>query len=437
MDLPDQGTASNWEGAAVVDRAGERLGRCTGVFADVDTDATEWITVTVDEHRRLFIPALGATESGGTLRVSFARGDVLTAPRVGDEQELSKADEVRLYGHYGVAHTPAASGSVLPTKASAQSPSNPTSDQVTEAPDPASEQASERAPAPPPTDALSVSGRPTSTPTGDTPLSWPAPATTQPDEAPVLARTVEFDAPAPLDPVADVNDLVPDITAPETLLAPPAPANQAPLHLAVEPGQDSSAPARPTLRSTPRAGTAPASPAVPLAVVAGIVAMAGIALRAWELRARRRRRPSARAARAGKQATSSSVSAVRAAAKQLTEVNAAAATTTRQLADAASTATGSAAGSGSAVTSSVAAIPLAVARRGRRARRSVASGLRDVAAVGTAGTGYVAGAKAGRGWYEQINQQAHEVASSPQVKTLTDAVLGPAPTSATAGRDSG
>lgn len=423
MDLPDQDAAINWEGAVVVDRAGDPLGRCTGVFADVDTDAVEWITVAVDEHRRLFIPALDATESGGTLRVSFARGDVLAAPRVGDEQELSKADEVRLYEHYGVAHTSAASGSVLPIGVSTPSSGPAAADQHPGEP--------ERAPEPPVPHALTAV-RPTATSVYETPPSTPAHL----DEVPVPTRSSALTAPAPVDPLAELDDPLPAVHAPE-----PVPPSPAPAPTIVEPGQGSAPPARPTLRSAPApmpsTGWTSASPAAPLAVVEGIVAAAGIALQVWELRARRRRRPSARAARASRQAKAGSASAVRTAAKQLTGVNAAAARTTRQLAGAASTATGSAARSGSAVTSSVAAIPPAVVRRGRRTRRSVAGGLWDVAAVGTAGTGYVLGAKAGRGRYEQIHQQAQEVAQSRPVKAVTEAVLGQPSTSGAAGRPLG
>lgn len=409
MDLPDQDTASSWEGATVVDRAGEQLGRCTGVFADVDTDAIEWITVAVEEHRRLFIPALDASESGGTLRVSFARADVLAAPRVGDEQELSKADEVRLYEHYGVAHTSAASGSVLPIGVTTPS--------AADEPAPAPEEAS----APPATEAFAE----VRTPSAPAVETLPS-AATQLDEAPVPAPTPAFGTPPLLDPVAELDDPVPVVHVP------PPPA-ATPLRTTGDLGENPSAPARPTLRPAPKpplgATSSSASPAAPLAVVAGLVAATGIALRVWELRARRRRRPSARVARASKQASSGSASAVRAAAKQLTEVNAAAAKTTRQFAEAASTATSTATRSGFEVTSNVAAIPSAVARRGRRARRSLAGGLWDIATVGTAGTGYVLGAKAGRGRYEQINQQAHDVASSPQVKALTEVVTGqPSPT---------
>ncbi|MCW2713065.1 MAG: PRC-barrel domain protein [Frankiales bacterium] len=410
MELPEQAEAKHWEGASVVDPDGAPLGRCTGVFADVDTGATEWVTVAVDEHRRLFVPALGASATGGTLKLRFSRADVLAAPRVGDDQELSKGDEVRLYEHYRVEHTSASSGSVLPTAAASGSPTGvspvvdddqadvpPSSQRIDDLDDEATPATVGLAL---PEESLPEESLP------EEPLpATEAPATPAPSAPPVEALIV---------PTAPV---VPD--RPQAPVAAPAPAQPS---APPEPPRPAGRPA--LVPSSPAASTG--SSAAPLAVVAGIVAAAGIALQVWELRARRRRRPAARAARARKQAKLGSAAAVSSAARHLTEVASVAtdtaSRTTRQLSDAASAASATAAKSSASVTSTVTAIPPAVARRGRKARRSVARTLWDAATVGTAGTGYVLGAKAGRGRYEQINQQAQELASSPQVKALTDAV---------------
>jgi hypothetical protein len=47
MDLPDRAEAKSWQGRDVVDRDGEPLGRCHGVFADTDTGLPEWVLVDV------------------------------------------------------------------------------------------------------------------------------------------------------------------------------------------------------------------------------------------------------------------------------------------------------------------------------------------------------------------------------------------------------
>ena len=123
MELPDRSQARSWEGKDVVDRDGQRLGRCVGVFADTATGVPEWLHVDVEGHVRSFVPALEATEADGTVQVGFSREAVLAAPSVGDDEQLSKAEEVALYRHYGVP-VESNDGSVLPAAdASAATPS--------------------------------------------------------------------------------------------------------------------------------------------------------------------------------------------------------------------------------------------------------------------------------------------------------------------------
>ena len=113
MELPDRSQARSWEGKDVVDRDGQRLGRCVGVFADTATGVPEWLHVDVEGHVRSFVPALEAAETDGTVRVRFSRDVVLGAPGVGDDEQLSKAEEIELYRHYGVP-VEGGDGSVLP-----------------------------------------------------------------------------------------------------------------------------------------------------------------------------------------------------------------------------------------------------------------------------------------------------------------------------------
>ncbi|MDP9467003.1 MAG: PRC-barrel domain-containing protein, partial [Actinomycetota bacterium] len=114
MELPDRSQAKSWEGKDVVDRDGQRLGRCVGVFADTATGMPEWLHIDVEGHVRSFVPALEAAESDGTVRVRFARETVLAAPAVGDDEQLSKAEEIELYRHYGIP-VESGEGSVLPS----------------------------------------------------------------------------------------------------------------------------------------------------------------------------------------------------------------------------------------------------------------------------------------------------------------------------------
>lgn len=124
MDLPDKTQGKSWEGAEVVDRDGERLGTCVGVFADIDTDLTEWLQVDVAGHRPTFVPALDATEIGERVQVRFAKAQVLSAPQIGEDVELSQREEEQLYSHYGVAATTSESDSVLPVDVDASVPAS-------------------------------------------------------------------------------------------------------------------------------------------------------------------------------------------------------------------------------------------------------------------------------------------------------------------------
>jgi len=117
VTLPERDVAKGWQGRLVLDQDGERLGECTGIFADAASGATEWLEVAVEGHRRCLLPALNALEVGGQVRVAFRRAAVLAAPHVGDDTELSKRDDIVLYRHYGVHYSAAASPSLLPTGA--------------------------------------------------------------------------------------------------------------------------------------------------------------------------------------------------------------------------------------------------------------------------------------------------------------------------------
>jgi hypothetical protein len=447
MQLPERTEARNWEGATVVDRDGDHLGQCVGVFADTDTGATEWLHVDVQGHRRCFVPALGATGEGDTVRVTFARAEVLAAPQVGDDLELSKGDEVVLYRHYDVKHTSTTTGSVLPTEADGDG------DLTQDAPAQAAPTQAMRA--------AGVAAQPDIAPLGDPLLAPPpAPPLISPPVGSVPADLVVEEDPA--DPVAEPTP--PVAAAPPVTVPPVAPRSTT---------------------SSDSSSSSSGSPFGPLAAVGAVIAAVAVVLRIRDARARKRRRPAARAARVGEQVRHGSASAVREAGKQLAIAEVVAARTSREVAAKAATvppvvaarskdvrksaagrskqAKKSAAGRTEQVRKSaagvgpmmdkrtrksrkkarktassvpavvaartetaretVAAVPATVAKKGRRAKRSVTGTLWDLATIGAGGTGYVLGARAGRERYEQINQQAASIAASPQVETVLSKVV--------------
>ena len=447
MQLPERTEARSWEGATVVDRDGDHLGRCVGVFADTDTGATEWLDVDVLGHRRSFVPALGATETGDTVRVTFARADVLAAPHVGDDLELSKSDEVILYRHYDVQHTSTTTGSVLPAQADGDGDGRDESTMAM----PTAAVAAEP-------DIASLGGPLVATP--------PAPPLLSPPVGSVPADLV-----AEGDPVDPVAEPTPPVAVEKPVLVLPV----------VERPAAPSSQDGPSARSTSSSGSA----AGPLAAVGAVIAAVAVVLRIRDARARKRRSPGARAARVTQQVREGSVALAREAATSLAAAEVLASRTTQQVASRAAavppvvagrskdvkksaagrskkvkqTAAGrskqvrkSAAGVGprvakrtktsrkqarrtassvpqavaartEAARGTVAAVPPAVAKKGRKAKRSVTGTLWDLATLGAGGTGYVLGARAGRERYEQINQQAASLAASPQVETVIAKVV--------------
>jgi hypothetical protein len=114
MEFPEREVALAWVGRTLVDREGTEIGACTAVFTDDATRVTEWVCSEVDGSA-VFIPAVGATESGEQVRVAVSRNDVANAPPVGGTEHISDDEEAALYRHYGIPHSREASSSLLPT----------------------------------------------------------------------------------------------------------------------------------------------------------------------------------------------------------------------------------------------------------------------------------------------------------------------------------
>ena len=114
MTLPTREQAAGWIGHRVTDTDAVEIGTCIKIYADDDTEALEWIGVGLHGGANAVVPIGGATESGGTVRVAFAKDAVVGAPVAASLDFLSREDEVSLYEHYGVPYTGAASKTTLP-----------------------------------------------------------------------------------------------------------------------------------------------------------------------------------------------------------------------------------------------------------------------------------------------------------------------------------
>jgi len=448
VTLPERDVAKGWQGRVVLDQDGERLGECTGIFADTASGATEWLEVAVEGHRRCLLPALNALEVGGQVRVAFRRAAVLAAPHVGDDTELSKRDDIALYRHYGVYYSAAASPSLLPTGAdlgqpkTADLPVPPTAKTDRDTPTQPQPTPSVLTPQPPLVEpdtrphvvqAPTPSRRPTPaapTPVRAVPTSpvspGPTPSSTSPEPTPPPGPQAAADDP----PVAAPNPMPAPIRPPAPV-RPPAPAQVAkpaqPVPVPVPPkapvqgiaasvaGESSPGPTVPSQQAQPASSSpgaeTPGSGAEPLGPLAGawasgapLAALAALAAAvAFGLRARDQRTAVGRitsAGRLGRPAPSRTWTA-----------------------PAVRRRTGSTSGTPARKPRVRAAA--GSAKHGGGVGRSVRRQLRRLATAGSCAAGYLRGARAGRQCYDQLRAQAEQLAQHPQVQAAKQAVGDP------------
>src|SRR3954468_18507761 len=98
MTHPDIETALRWRGRTVVDRDGEKIGSFDEVYLD-QADRPAWAAVTTGLFgmRQTFVPLSTAEEDADRLRVPFEQGHVKAAPSIDPDEQLSAAEEDRLY----------------------------------------------------------------------------------------------------------------------------------------------------------------------------------------------------------------------------------------------------------------------------------------------------------------------------------------------------
>jgi len=448
VTLPERDVAKGWQGRVVLDQDGERLGECTGIFADTASGATEWLEVAVEGHRRCLLPALNALEVGGQVRVAFRRAAVLAAPHVGDDTELSKRDDIALYRHYGVYYSAAASPSLLPTGAdlgqpkTADLPVPPTGKTDRDTPTQPQPPPSVLTPQPPLVEAdtrphLVQAPTPSRRPTPAAPTPVRAVPTSPVSPGPTASSTSPEPTPPP-GPQAAADD--PPVAAPNPMPAPirppapvrpPAPAQVAkpaqPVPVPVPPkapvqgiaasmaGESSPGPTVPSQQAqpassspgaeTPGSGAEPLGPlagawasGAPLAALAALAAAVALGLRARDQQvavgrttsAGRRGRPAAsrtRTAPVARRPTSSTFGTAR----RKPRFRAAA----------------------------------GPAKHGGSIGRSVRRQLRRLATGGACAAGYLRGARAGRQRYDQLRTQAEQLGQHPQVQAARQAVTDP------------
>jgi sporulation protein YlmC with PRC-barrel domain len=87
----------------LLDVTGEKIGTVEDVRYDDVTASPKWLLVKTGLFgARRFVPATQVRSSKDRLTVSFTKERVKNAPRIGDDQLLSQAEEDQLSGYYGL-----------------------------------------------------------------------------------------------------------------------------------------------------------------------------------------------------------------------------------------------------------------------------------------------------------------------------------------------
>lgn len=102
----------DWRGIEVVDDTGRRIGEVLEVFLDSDTDAPEWVMLDVglgaardadaEPAVARLVPLAGLTFAKTALVSRWSADQVAGSPVDGAVEGISRADEDRLYRHYGM-----------------------------------------------------------------------------------------------------------------------------------------------------------------------------------------------------------------------------------------------------------------------------------------------------------------------------------------------
>jgi uncharacterized protein (TIGR02271 family) len=97
-------TIRSWQGRAMVDRDGDRIGEIDAIYIDDQTGEPEWALVNTGffGSRSTFVPIAQATARGDQVQVPYEKQRVKDAPNMEPDGHLSEQEEQELWRHYGL-----------------------------------------------------------------------------------------------------------------------------------------------------------------------------------------------------------------------------------------------------------------------------------------------------------------------------------------------
>jgi PRC-barrel domain len=96
---PSIETVRSWQGRAMVDPVGDRLGMIDAIYLDDETGQPEWATVTsgLFGTKQTFVPLAQAQATGDSVQVPYDKAQVKDAPNMAADGQLSQDEEAALY----------------------------------------------------------------------------------------------------------------------------------------------------------------------------------------------------------------------------------------------------------------------------------------------------------------------------------------------------
>src|SRR5215217_7792218 len=119
---PSIETAQAWQGRAMVDPAGDKLGTIDAIYLDDETGQPEWATVAsgLFTAKIVFVPLAQAQDMGDSVQVPYDKDQVTSAPTMRADGSLPQDDKAELYRHYGLDYSEHRSDSGLPAGTAGQ-----------------------------------------------------------------------------------------------------------------------------------------------------------------------------------------------------------------------------------------------------------------------------------------------------------------------------
>ena len=122
MAAPSIETVQNWQGRAMVDPAGDKLGTIDAIYLDDETGQPEWALVYTGlfTAKIVFVPLAQAQATRDSVQVPYDKDQVTSAPTMRADGSMSQDDEAKLYRHYGLDYSEHRSDSGLPVGTAGQ-----------------------------------------------------------------------------------------------------------------------------------------------------------------------------------------------------------------------------------------------------------------------------------------------------------------------------